>query len=195
VEVLVALFVCGAAGIGWSVTIALRLWRELAVWRHIRRVGPTPVAALRPGTVVVRGRARRIPTLPANCLAWEDPAAHSSGCVPFLVEDESGAVRVEAGSVRLAGAHRSGTCRMLLDGDELSLLGVAEASLDPAARTGYREPPTTLVVRARELLVSRPTRAVLARSGVVAFQVAALSLVSLLAVGASVLCLWFLVGR
>ena len=194
-ELAVVLFVVGVLGLGWASVVGRRVWRELLIWHRVRRIAPTPIAALRPGTVVVRGRACRVDGVSGKYVAWENPKTRESGCVPFTVEDESGTVRVECDSVRLAGAHHARGCRVLYDGERVAVLGVAEDALDPSAAVGYREAPTRMVLRAGELMVARPTVAVLLRTGEYLVQVLVVLLVSLLAVGASLLCVWFLLAR
>jgi hypothetical protein len=155
----------------------VRSWRALAdlrLWRRITRQSSVPVRDLQPGPAMIRGRVRlvgdpvKLPGTDDACVAYEivEPIRLGSTrqSASFVVEDATGAVEVRASDMRVAGPvdrvlriDSSGMktmpglarpVRVLHDGDEIFLVGLAQREADPTGQAGsYREAPTKMVIR------------------------------------------------
>src|SRR5574339_160230 len=106
------IFVCaGALLVVISTLRAARAVADLRLWRRLRRQPAMPASELLPGPVVIRGRVRalstvKVPHCEVECVAYEvsEPTriGTSRKAVPFLIEDETGAVEVRPDGMRVA---------------------------------------------------------------------------------------------
>src|SRR5262245_29791373 len=106
------LFICvGGLLIVISTVRAARAIADLRLWRRLKRQPAIPISELQPGPIVIRGRVRALETLmlphtDVACVAYEVSEPTRLGTsrkgVPFLIEDQTGAVEIRPDSLRVA---------------------------------------------------------------------------------------------
>ena len=153
---------------------SVRALADLRLWRRLTRGRPVAVKDIEPGPTIVRGRVRAladtiaIPGSDEKCLAYEisEPirVRTTRQSVPFIVEDETGAIEVRPDYMRvgapvdrvlyidtlglktLPGLARP--LRVLREGDEVLVVGHVQREADAGGQSAnYRDAPTKLVMR------------------------------------------------
>jgi hypothetical protein len=153
---------------------SLRAIADLRLWRRLTRNRPVAIRDLQPGRAIVRGKVRllgqplQVPFSDKSCVAYEisEPVRLGSTqkAAAFAIDDATGTIEVRPERMRVGAAvdhvlhidilgmktmpGLGRPIRLLREGDEVLVLGVARKEADAGGTAGsYRDAPTKLVMR------------------------------------------------